>query len=424
MERNSKMFSRGTMAEDIGGQLDRGSKLSASAAKGPDTLGSGLLSVALIGADEGRRRPIASALAELQGSVTREFTAYPALDDVPRLLKAAFDVIIVELDSDPEFALDLVESICSTSSATVMVYSSQVFPEMLVRCMRAGAREFLTQPITPASIAEALVRASVRRPVASVKKKAVGKLLVFVGAKGGAGVTTVATNFAVTLAKESGQSTVLIDLNLPLGDAAVELGIHAQYSTINALESYEQLDSNFLATLVVKHSSGLEVLAAPDKYTEVQPSTPAIEKLLSLVRDDYDYVVVDAGSRFEPGLKLLFEESTTIYLVAQVGISDLRNANRLICNLFRTYENKLEVVLNRFTSNVMGLDDALIVKALTVPVSWKIPNDYSSAREAQSTATPLALEDSVISRIIRQMGRVACGLPAVAEVKKRFLLFG
>ena len=148
---------------------------------------------------------------------TREYTRYPEIWTTCRgCWKAEYDVIIVELDSNPEHALELVESICSTSAVTVMVYSEQVYPEMLVRCMRAGAREFLTHPVTPSSIAEAMVRASVRRPATRAVKKLAGKLLVFAGAKGGSGVTTVASNFAVSLARESGQSTVLIDLNLPL----------------------------------------------------------------------------------------------------------------------------------------------------------------------------------------------------------------
>jgi pilus assembly protein CpaE len=135
-----------------------------TSAKNLDILSSKTLSIALIGPDEYRRKPIASALMGLQGSATRELSFYPELDDVPRLLEDNYDVVIVELDSNPEYALDLVENICSNSSLTVMVYSEQVYPEMLVRCMRAGAREFLTQPITPATIAEAMVRASVRRP--------------------------------------------------------------------------------------------------------------------------------------------------------------------------------------------------------------------------------------------------------------------
>ena len=86
--------------------------------------------------------------------------------------------------------------------------------------MRAGAREFLSLPIASGAIAEALVRAMVRRPAVRSTKKAAGKLMVFVGAKGGSGVTTIATNFAVAITQESQHSTLLIDLDLPIGDAA------------------------------------------------------------------------------------------------------------------------------------------------------------------------------------------------------------
>lgn len=402
---------------------DRESRTPSANGKVVDGLGDSALSIALIGPDDAKRRPIAEALAGLQGSATREISSYPEIDDIPRLVEAQYDVIIVELDTDPEYSLEVIEHICSQSFSTVMVYSSAVFPEMLVRCMRAGAREFLTQPVTPSSIAEALIRASVRRPIAR-SKKALGKLFVFVGAKGGSGVTTVASNFALALAKESGQNTVLIDLNLPFGDAALELGLTAKYSTANALDNVDQLDSNFLSKLIVKHSSGLSLLAGPDKYVEVEPSSEAVEKLLRISRGDFDYVVVDAGSRYGAGLRSLFEDSSAIYLVVQLSISELRNANRLICNLFRSSESKLEVVLNRFAPNLMGLDDARIAKALTVQPKWKVPSDFASAREAQNSASPLAFDDSPISRVIRQMSRLACGLPAQPETKRRFGLFG
>jgi len=389
----------------------------------PDALGSNVLSVALIGPTETRRKSIASALATLHGSVIREYAFYPEMDDVARLLEAEYDVIIVELDNNPEYALELVENICGNSSVTVMVYSEQIFPEMLVRCMRAGAREFLTHPITATTIAEAMVRAAVRRPAGRVVKKPTGKMLVFVGAKGGSGVTTVASNFAVSLAQEVGKSTVLIDLNLPLGNAALDLGLTPQYSTATALLNFNRLDSNYLSTLLTKHSSGLSVLAAPDKLVTVQPTEEAVERLLYVTRQDFDYVVVDAGSRFDLISKSLFESGATVYLVLQVSISELRNANRLISELFKANNVKLEIVLNRFTPRALSIDEASITKALTVAPSWKIPGDYPAARSAQNTATPIVLEDSPISRVIRQMSRSVSGTVEEPEKKKRFNLF-
>jgi len=388
----------------------------------PIELGSGILSIALIAPSDRRREPIAAALASLHGAATRQFTAYPELDDLPRLMDSSYDVIIVDLDSNAEYALDLVEAICSNNSVTVMVYSEQVSPDMLVRCMRAGAREFLTTPITSSSIAEAMVRASVRRPASGAKKTA-GKLLVFTGAKGGAGVTTVATNFAVALARESGQRVVLIDLNLQLGDAALGLGLTPLYSTANALLNFNRLDSNYLSTLLAKYSDNLSVLAAPDKYTTAQVTEEALERLLYVARQDFDYVVVDAGSRFEATGKSLFTAGSTIYLVLQVGVSELRNANRLVSELLRPSGAKIEIVLNRYTARTLAIDEDSIAKALTMSPSWRVPGDYASVRGAQNAATPLALKDSPISRVVTDMARSAGGVQDNAEKRKGFRLF-
>ncbi len=391
--------------------------------QGPDSLDVHVMSVALIGPEEQRRQAVARALAGSQANVTREFASYPDLDDVPQLLDADYDVIIVDLDSDPEHALDLVEHICANGSSTVMVYSARADSELLVRCMRAGAREFLSQPIAPHTIAEALVRASVRRPTVRSSKKALGKLLIFAGAKGGSGVSTIASNFAVLLAQESHKNTLLLDLDLPLGAAALDLGIMTQFSTANALQNIGRLDSTFLSKLLTKHSSGLSVLSAPDKYTPVNASDEAIGKLLNVARQDFDYVVVDAGSSMGSTYKTLLEGAAIVYLITQVSISELRNSNRLISEFFTLPLPKLEIVLNRFTPNTLGIDEESITKALTMPATWKIPSDYGTVQRAQNTATPLALGDSAIADVIRKMARTACGLPAVAEKKKKFNLF-
>ena len=392
--------------------------------KDPDGLGAELLSVALIGPERGRRNALAQVISGAQASITREFSAYPDLDDVPRLLEGDYDVIIVELDSDPEHALDLVESICGTSSATVMVYSAGADPEMLVRCMRAGAREFLSQPFEQHTLAEALVRASVRRPPARSAKRTGGKLFIFVGSKGGAGVTTIASNFAVCLAQDSGHKTLLIDLNMPLGDAALSLGLSSQYSIANALQEARRLDFNLLSNLLAKHGSGLHVLAAPDHNVDLPSAAAALDTLLSVARQNFEYVVVDAGSRFSWAAGPLFKDASTVYLVTQVGVSEMRNSNCMITDLNKSRNVPVQVVLNRYVASSLGIDEEAITKALTMPAQWKIPSDYQTATNAHNTAIPLALKDSAISRTVRQMSRVACGMAALPEKKKRFGFFG
>jgi len=390
-----------------------------------DALNTGVLSIAVISPDEQRRK---AALVELSGchsGPVREFTAhYPALDEVSRVIGHSFDVVLVDLDSDLEYALDLVETICRHDLATPMVYSAQASPDLLVRCMRAGARELLSLPFSCGEMAEALVRVSALLSSARPAKKTDGRLLVFLGAKGGSGVTTVACNFAVSLAQEHRQRTLLIDLNLPLGDAAISLGIKAQHSIVNAFQNSSRLDSHFLSTLLVRHDSGLCVLAAPSELATTYVSVEAIDKLLEVARQEFDYVVVDAGARLDLQRKHLFDGSATIYLITQAGIPELRNSHRLISQLSTQGSPKLEIVLNRYDSRNLEIDEEHIAKVLNRPAQWRIPNNYAAVRQMQNTATPLTEGGSHIARAIRQMTESVCGRPTIPEKKKRFSFFG
>jgi pilus assembly protein CpaE len=383
------------------------------------------LSTAIIDPDDRNRQEVADVLTGFQGITVREFPSFPAnIEELPRMLERHYDAVLVGLDSDPECAFDVVESLAASNSTAVMVYSAQTNFELAIRFMRAGAREFLTLPLLRADIIGALARVSIRHSAAPHTKKASRKLFVFLGAKGGCGVTTIASNFALALAQESGQRTLLIDFGLPLGDVAINLGMSAQYSTANALEDPSRLDANFLRSLLVRHPSGLFVLPAPGEFSPVHATNEAIDKLLAVARQSFDSVVVDAGSRVDLRETALFDESALFYLITQVGVTELRNSNRLISQFLSTRGRKLEIVLNRYTPHALLFDDKQIAKALTRPATWKIPDDYATARRTQDAAHPIALQDSPISKVIHQMARSACGLPANSKKKRGFFLFG
>jgi len=230
--------------------------------------------------------------------------------------------------------------------------------------------------------------------------------------------------FRSCLAQESAQSTLLIDLDLPLGDAALNLGIVTEYSTVNALQEAGRLDASFLNKLLIKHSSGVSVLAAPGKFPQFHATNEAIDKLMTVARQEFDNVVVDVGARLDLTDTALFKDAFTIYLVTQAGIPELRNSNRLISQFFNMGGPKMEVVINRYEPRAMGVSDETITKALTRPATWKIPNDYAAVRQMQNTATPLALGDSPISKLIKQMAVSICGQRATQPKKKGFRLFG
>ncbi len=171
----------------------------------------------------------------------------------------------------------------------------------------------------------------------------------------------------------------------------------------------------------MKHDSGLWVLTSPGKVIHVPIVPDAVNKLLTVARQDFEYVVVDTGSRLELSSTALFEPDAMVYLVSQVGLSELRNSNRIISELFKSDFPKLEIVLNRFMPSSMAIDEEHITKALTRRAQWKIPEDNATVRKMLSSDTPLVLEDSPLSRVIKQMARGACGLAAEPERKRKII---
>jgi pilus assembly protein CpaE len=398
------------------------------------------LAIAVIGPNPDRRTAAMGALSGQSGISVRQFSPFtsPGEPDLARTVDEFYHIALIDLDGDSDYALELVKRICATGRATVMVYSTTASSDLVVRSMRAGAREFLKAPFSSADAGEALARVSNWMPAAMARKK--GKLLVFLGAKGGVGVTSLACNFAVALAQEEDQRTLLIDLDLPLGDLALNLGIVPVFSTVDALQAGHRLDGEFLSKLLVGHSSGLSVLAAPGKFPYSEPENEALERLLMIARQQFDNVVVDLGSRVNPaGMGPLYEEASTVYLVTQGGIPELRNANRLISQVFPHMppgesgqssgpgSPKLEIVLNRFEKSI-GISEEHIARALTRPPQWKIPNDHALLRKMQLNATPLVPGDSQVAKIIRQMATSVNPQveeePMAKAKKKGFSLFG
>src|SRR5580658_8719915 len=175
------------------------------------------LSVALLGPDEQRRKVVAAAVSKRPGLKLHEFSSFPPrLEDLPQMLAQAYEIVIIDVDSEPDYAFALVESLCASGRTYVMAYTANADMKRAVQFMRAGVREFFTLPLDEVEVFAALKRAATHRPAPPPQNdKKTGKLFVFLGSKGGCGVTTLASNFALALAQESDSSTLLIDLGLP-----------------------------------------------------------------------------------------------------------------------------------------------------------------------------------------------------------------
>ena len=381
-------------------------------------------SVVLIAPNEALRRNLRRALEAQRTTILHEYTAYPSYGHLPGVLEAEGDAFVIEIDSDIDVAMDLVEAICARKpSSTIMVYSISADTGRMVRSMRAGSREYLSGTLAPDALQEALARAAGRHAEQN-SKKVQGKAIVFWGAKGGSGATTLATNFAIALRAETAAGVALLDLNPDLGDVALLLGITPRFTLMEALRNAKRLDQEFISTLVMEHSSGISVLASSDAFTAMA-STEArtIGKLVDVFRSQYPYVVIDAGRGLGDGAQALFQMAGTIYLVTQLDIPSLRAAQR-----FRAYAHELgnqhvELVINRYDARRTEFSDERVSKALGQEPGWRIPNDFSTVCRSVNTGSPLILEKSPVAQTLRAMARAAAGKPAIEDKRKGWGLF-
>jgi len=381
-------------------------------------------SVVLICPDEAHRRTLTQALEAQHSNIAATLTVYPNYNHLLTLVDLEFDAAVVELDTDSDAALNVVEAICARKPlATVMVYAERNNADLLMASMRAGAREFLAGVISPSVLVDALLRAAARR-VESTTKKTQGKVMMFWGVKGGSGVTTLATNFAIALRKESASEVALLDFNPQLGDVSVLLGLNPRFTITDALLNPGRLDEDFISTLVTEHSSGVSVFAAPDAYTASVPTEDrTVGKLIELAAARFPYVVIDAGPAMGASSETMFQLAGTIYLVTQADIPSLRNTQRFITYLKNFSGPEVELILNRFEVRKMEFDEDRLSKTVGLQPKWKVPNDYAAVRRASNTGTPLISEKTAITAVLQQMARSVCGKLPENERKKGFRLF-
>jgi pilus assembly protein CpaE len=386
----------------------------------PDSIPN-FLFVALIVPDPPRRRALAAAISASRHAIVREFDQ-PMLGDLSVFARLGCDVAIVDLDNDIDQAVGIIESICLRNpSTTVMACSARSDLALARRAMQAGARDYLAEPVYADTVKSAFDRISSHR---TFQEKAPGKLLVFVPSKRGVGVTSIASNFAVSLTRESGGRVVIVDLDLQLGDVALGLGLTASCSVVDALKNPDRFDLQFLSSLLVHHNSGLDVLGSPEDYSVgIVPDRAAADKVFQVLLGEFDYVVVDSGTSSGEIQESLFGRADKLYLVTELSFPAVRNAHRMMSyfSVRNGYPN-LEVVLNRFDEPHGEISEDHLRKAVGRPADWKIPHGRAAAVNARNTGVPLAMENSPVAAALTRMAKAACGKPLTIGKPSR--LFG
>jgi pilus assembly protein CpaE len=268
----------------------------------------------------------------------------------------------------------------------VIIVAAALEPALMLEAMRAGVTEFLTAPVAAPDLL-----AAVTRLTASSGTTSSGQVFAFLGAKGGVGTTTVATNVATALSQFAGGSTLLIDLHLAYGDAAVFLGTEPRFSVVDALENVHRLDKAFLGGLVGQAKAGLALLASSDRASAAAVDSTSVRALIEAAARHYRYVVLDVPRTGET-LEAL-DPASRIVIVANQELATVRAATRLAATLRQRYgKDRLTVVVSRFDQH-SEIGPADVERVLGSPVADTFPSNYRVALDALNAGRPVVLDN-------------------------------
>lgn len=323
-------------------------------------------------------------------------------DEFLRLRPAA---AIVTIGHNVEGALALIERFATESPATALISAAEnPSPDLILRSMRAGARDFLRLPVNSDELRTVLDRTAefCGAQVAAPTRK--GRMIGVFSSKGGCGTSFVATNIAAATAAP----TVLVDLNLQAGDLPLFLGVEPKYSIADMVESRARLDNSLIKSYITPYSMNLSLLAAPreaDSADEIEPEH--VFEVLERMRESYDYVVVDPQHTFDSITLAALDQCDDIVLVLTLDIPAIRSAQRAleIFDRLGYPRQKVRVVVNRWSKQI-DLDLRQVEKFLGEPVVGFIPSDYQTAVNSINLGEPLVESDSS-SKIALEIKRIA-----------------
>jgi pilus assembly protein CpaE len=266
-------------------------------------------------------------------------------------------------------------------------------PELLIKAMQLGIREFLPLPLKQEDLEGAVERfLAVRSRHIPLSHTGRGRVVAVAGHKGGAGATTVAVNLAVALGELTGQRIALVDLGRPFPDVGHFLDQEGNYTTYDVSQNQGSLDKSFLQSLMQSCGPRLSVLhGCIDLKEQDSLDWEALERVLSMLRSLYPWVVVDLGHWLDGLFFHVARESDLMLLLTELTIPDLRNLKRL-WPIFREWfpeGDKVRVVVNRH-HKVGSLSLKDLEQIINRPVFLAMPSDYPAVSAAVNQGKPLA----------------------------------
>jgi pilus assembly protein CpaE len=378
--------------------------------------------IAIVDPQDITREPLRNLLLGMESVwMEAECARYEFFPDVVQ--QSNPDVVVVALDADQAKALNLIAQLKgSHPELPVLAVSARGDGQSILQALRAGAKEFLTQPVVLEDLLMALQRLG-QGAKANGAVKHPSCVIAVLGSRGGVGSTSLAVNLGCTLAQDKANGVALVDLDLALGDADVALDLMPDHTLADVAQHIDKLDMQFLRRAMGKHACGIALLPHPMRIEELGlVHEDHLHRLISLLRASYTHLIIDLSKSFTgPDLTAL-RVADVVLLVAQLELSSVRNAVRILHSMGNDeggFGEKVKVVLNRVGSDFLEGDISLkkAEETLGKPFFWQIPNDAKAMIGSRAAGVPLILH-APKSRAQQSIARLALALSGKAKRDK------
>jgi pilus assembly protein CpaE len=380
---------------------------------------SNVLRIAIVDPNDGTRDALKTTLLSLDTVwLEAECSRYEFFADVVGQTNP--DVNFIALDSDTDKALELVTQLArSAPDCTTLVVSSSNEGHLILRAMRAGAKEFLTHPVKTEDLASALQRVSRQRHGTTDRSARGCTVIAVTGATGGVGTTSVAVNLGCALAADKSNSVVLLDLDLCLGDADVFLDTIPEYTLTDVAQNISRLDLTLLKRSLTKHDSGLYLLPRPIHLEDARLiTTDELTRVIGLLKAAFSHVIIDTSKSFSALDMKAMADADIVLLVTQLDLPCLRNIVRLMSSLKESgkLDEKVKIIVNRVGYEAGRISLRKAQETIGREIFWQIPNDYRVMIEVRNNGVPLLQQapKAPITQSINQLAVALCGNAAEA----------
>ena len=246
-----------------------------------------------------------------------------------------------------------------------------------------------------------------------------GRIVTVFSPKGGTGKTVTATNLAASFAKHEQKRTLLLDLDLQFGDAAIMLGLEPEKTIYDLVVAPGELDSEKLAGYITKHTCGLDILPAPLRPEDAELVTETkLARLLEVARESYDMIVVDTSPFFHGPMLATLDRTDELLMLCGLDVPTLKNVRLSMqtLELLSFPASRIRFVLNRANSKV-GMKKSEVEGALDVKIGFEVPSDRAVPLGVNRGAPPAVADTgSDFAKAIRE---VAKSLLVTEQPKKR-----